>query len=241
MYNPIELSKKTENSVLKGKNKKYYRFRATGFYGGIATADTVGCNLRCKFCWSGNSVWNANNTGSFYSPEQVAKELLEIAERKRFSQVRISGGEPTIGRDHLLSLLRNIPEKLIFILETNGILLGEDKTYVEKLSNFQNIHVRVCLKGCNQEEFSWLTGADKTGFEYQIRALENLQGEKVSFNIAFVSTRKDKQELFQKLRDMGLDKIMVEEEEINLYPQVKQRLEKEGILAYFEGDKQYFP
>ena len=240
MYNPLDLSKKTENIVVKGKNKKYYRFRATGFYGGIATADTVGCNLRCKFCWSGNSVWNADKTGVFYSSEQVAKELLEISEKKKFHQLRISGGEPTIGRDHLISLLKNIPEKLIFILETNGILLGEDKTYVKDLSNFKNIHVRVCLKGCDKEEFSWLTGADKTGFRYQTRALENLRDEKISFNIALVSTRKDTKALFQKLKDMGLDKIMVEEEEINLYPQVRRRLEKEGLLAYFKDNKQYF-
>ena len=72
MYNPIELSNKTEKIVTKGKMKKYYRFRATRFYGGISTADTVGCNLRCKFCWSGNSVWNAINAGNFYSPENVA-------------------------------------------------------------------------------------------------------------------------------------------------------------------------
>ncbi|MDH7517835.1 MAG: radical SAM protein [Candidatus Thermoplasmatota archaeon] len=234
MYNPLDLSKKTENMVVKGKDKKYYRFRATGFYGGIATADTVGCNLRCKFCWSGNSVWNTEKTGNFYSPEQVAKKLLEIAEHRKFTQVRVSGGEPTIGRDHLLSLLRNIPKKLIFILETNGILLGEDKTYVEDLSNFKNIHVRVCLKGCDEQEFSWFTGADKKGFEYQIRSLENLRDEEISFNIALVSTRKDRQLLFQKLKDMGLGEIMVEEEEITLYPQVRQRLEKEGMLVYFE-------
>ena len=63
MYDPIELTKKTEELVVKKNLKKYYRFRPTGFYGGIATADTVGCNLRCNFCWSGSSVWNPKNTG----------------------------------------------------------------------------------------------------------------------------------------------------------------------------------
>ena len=50
MYNPLELSKKIEKIVVQNNLKKYYRFRPTGFYGGIATADTVGCNLRFKFC-----------------------------------------------------------------------------------------------------------------------------------------------------------------------------------------------
>ena len=73
MYDPLELSKKTENIVTNKNMKKYYRFRPTKFYGGISTADVVGCNLRCKFCWSGNSVWNAKNTGRFYS--QVYRAL----------------------------------------------------------------------------------------------------------------------------------------------------------------------
>jgi len=77
MYNPIELTEKIERIVCKDKEKKYYRFRPTGFYGGIATADTVGCNLRCKFCWSTNSVWKPTNTGKFYSPEDIAESLYQ--------------------------------------------------------------------------------------------------------------------------------------------------------------------
>ncbi|MDH7507222.1 MAG: radical SAM protein, partial [Candidatus Thermoplasmatota archaeon] len=126
MYDPIELSKKTESIVADGDFKKYYRFRPTGFYGGIATADTVGCNLRCKFCWSGSSVWNSKNTGEFFSSESVANRLHDIAESKGYRQLRVSGGEPTLGRKHLINLLKNINKKFLFILETNGILLGFD-------------------------------------------------------------------------------------------------------------------
>ena len=233
MYDPAELSKKIENIVINENWKKYYRFRATGFYGGIATADTVGCNLRCKFCWSSNSVWNAKNTGKFYSSKQVADALHEIARSKGYTKVRVSGGEPTIGRKHLIVLLDNISPEFLFILETNGILLGADKSYVKELSRFRNLHVRVCLKGCNSEEFSMLTGAEK-GFEYQIKALENLRDERVGFNIALVSAKNEKKQLFDRLNEMGLGNIMVEEEEIKLYPPVRRRLDKEGLLHYFE-------
>lgn len=233
MYDPAELSKKIENIVINENWKKYYRFRATGFYGGIATADVVGCNLRCKFCWSSNSVWNAKNTGKFYSSRQVADALHEIARSKGYTKVRVSGGEPTIGRKHLIVLLDNISPEFLFILETNGILLGADKSYVKELSRFRNLHVRVCLKGCNSEEFSMLTGAEK-GFEYQIKALENLRDERVGFNIALVSAKNEKKQLFDRLAEMGLGNIIVEEEEIKLYPPVRRRLDKEGLLHYFE-------
>ena len=233
MYNPIKLSKITEKIVTKENKKKYYRFRPAGFYGGIATADTVGCNLRCKFCWSGNSVWNTKNTGKFYSPEEVAETLLDIGEAKGYHQLRISGGEPTIGRTHLIKFIENIHPDFLFILETNGILLGADKTYVEKLSKFKNLHVRVCIKGIDSEEFTLLTGAEN-GYEYQMKSLEYLRDSKVSFNIALVSTRQDRRSFRDKLMEMGLGKIMLEEEEIKLYPQVKKRLLKEGLIKYFE-------
>jgi uncharacterized Fe-S cluster-containing radical SAM superfamily protein len=234
MYDPIELTKKIEKIVANQNLKKYYRFRATRFYSGIATADTVGCNLRCKFCWSSKSVWNSTNVGSFYSPENIADELEKIANKKNYKQVRISGGEPTIGKSHLIELLNVISSDLLFILETNGILLGADKSYVEELSKFKNLHVRVCLKGSNPKEFSFLTGAEK-GFELQLKALEFLRDEKLRFNIALVSIEKNKKELFDRLLEMGLGSIMVEDEAIILYPLVKKRLEKEGILHYFEN------
>jgi len=233
MYDPVTLSKKTESIVIKGNTKKYYRFRPTGFYGGIATADTVGCNLRCKFCWSSSSVWNTKNVGKFYLPEDVAGILQDIAFKKGYHQLRVSGGEPTIGRKHFITLLENINPKYLFILETNGILLGADVTYVEELSKFKNLHVRVCFKGCNPEEFSMLTGAEK-GFEYQIKALEYLKDKKMNFNIALVSTKKERKEFYDKLIGMDLGKIMVEDEEIKLYPLVRKRLYDEGLLHYFE-------
>lgn len=233
MYNPIKLSKNIEKIVIKQDKKKYYRFRPTRFYGGISTADTVGCNLRCKFCWSSNSVWNPSKTGKFYSYKEVAYRLQSIANKKGYQRLRISGGEPTIGKKHLLNLLDNIDRKFLFILETNGILLGYDKDYVENLSIFDNLHVRVCLKGADSEEFSLFTGAEK-GFNYQIKSLEFLRDRNISFNIALVSNNvKKKQGFFQKLKNMNLDEIMVEEEEIKLYPIVKKRLKREGLLDYF--------
>ncbi|UCF49611.1 MAG: radical SAM protein [Thermoplasmatales archaeon] len=228
MYDPIELSKKTEDIVIKGDLKKYYRFRATRFYGGIATADTVGCNLRCKFCWSGNSVWNANNIGEFYTPDQVLNKLKNIATKKGFHQMRISGGEPTIGRYHLISLLKKIEPGFLFILETNGILLGTDKSYVKDLSEFNNLHIRVCFKGSNPKEFSFLTGA-KNGFEHQIRAIENLKEVNIRFNIALVTIKKDYQDFINRFSN-----IDIEIEDIFLYPKVRKRLDKEGIIGYFE-------
>jgi uncharacterized Fe-S cluster-containing radical SAM superfamily protein len=232
MYDPLELNKKTEDIVVNGYLKKYYRFRATRFYGGVATADTVGCNLRCKFCWSGSSVLDSKNNGEFYTPEYVANNLKKIALKKGFHKIRVSGGEPTIGRKHLISILEKIDNRFLFILETNGILLGEKRFYAKELAKFKNLCVRVCFKGSDPKEFSFLTGAEK-GFEYQMKAIENLKNENIRFSIAIVTIRNNKN-FYNKLADRNLDQTLIEKEEIILYPKVRKRLEKEGILSYFK-------
>lgn len=235
MYDPIELSQTVKRIVTKDHKKKYYRFRPTRFYGGISTADTVGCNLRCVFCWSSHSVWNAKRTGSFYSSEEVVKKLQDIADKKGFSHLRVSGGEPTIGKDHLLQVLNHLDPRFLFILETNGVLIGCDKEYARDLSCFPNLHVRVCLKGCTKEEFSLLTGAKEKGFEYQLQSLQHLKQSQVSFSIAVASPKKDKQPLYQRLQLLGFGNSMIEEEPLKLYPHVKKRLQKQGLLDMFQN------
>ena len=132
------------------------------------------------------------------------------------------------------TVLESIKPTYLFILETNGILLGYDKKYVEDLSTFENLHVRLCLKGADSEEFTFFTGA-KTGFEYQLVALQYLRDSHMNYNIALVSVHQEKkQNFFQRLVEMDLEKVMIEEEEIKLYPMLRKRLQKEKLLHYFE-------
>lgn len=128
MLDPVAYSKAVERMVTKpseeGLLRKYYRFRPARFYGGIATADAVGCNLNCAFCWVKEPRLKPWKYGEFYSPREVASKLEEIARHGRFSKVRVSGAEPTIGREHLVELINAIDKNRLFILETNGILIG---------------------------------------------------------------------------------------------------------------------
>ncbi len=40
MFNPLEIAELTRNIVCKNNKRKYYRFRSSRFYGGIATTGT---------------------------------------------------------------------------------------------------------------------------------------------------------------------------------------------------------
>lgn len=229
MFNPLKLSGKIKDVVCENNKRKYYRWRSAHYYGGIATADCVGCNLRCVFCWAYNIVTKPEKVGEFYSPEEVAKKLIDIADKNNYNKIRISGNEPTIHKEHLLSLLEKIPKNLMFILETNGILIDED--FAKKLSRFSNLHVRVSIKGSSREEFAKFTGASPEFFDYQLRALKNLIGNGVTCHAAVIEISKNINNLENLLNKINknLDEEL-EIEPIILYPQVKARLVKAGLM-----------
>jgi len=179
-YDPFKLTEKAREFAtrigLDGvEERRYYRFRGGRWYGGIATADVIGCNLRCGFCWSWRAASHRMAEGFFCKPDEAFRKLVSIAEGHGYKLVRLSGGEPTISKNHILKLLDLFENtNYTFILETNGILIGADNKYAEELSRYSNLVVRVSIKGASKEEFHMLTLADPAFFEYQLKALENL-------------------------------------------------------------------
>lgn len=239
MFDPVKLSYHTKEIVCKNTLRKYYRFRPSRFYGGIATADCVGCCLRCVFCWAWNVVTNPMNTGELYSPEDVAHRLTRISEKKNFQQVRISGNEPTIGMEHTIKVIEDLKERFLFILETNGILIGQNEEYAKALSRFKNLHVRVSLKGTSNKEFSYLTGSIPEGFDLQLKSLENLIRYKVSVHPACMisfSTQDDTNNLRIRLKEIHPSLEDFEPEELILYPHIEERLKQRNI-KYFSAYK----
>ncbi|MEM1508443.1 MAG: radical SAM protein [Thermofilaceae archaeon] len=240
-YDPVELVEGLRRVVCHGLKRKYYRFRGGRWYGGIATADCIGCNLRCVFCWGWSARDAPGEVGRFYSPKEVFENLKRIAERRGYSRVRISGNEPTLYWEHLLKVIELIDEaKLMFILETNGILIGGNKSYARDLSEFSSVHVRVSIKGTSSEEFHLLTGAKPEAFELQLKALENLLDYGVSAHPAVMlsfSKARDVERLKERLAD--IDEVLIsefEEEYVFLYPHVVRQLRKAGVwpkVAYY--------
>ena len=240
MYDPVELAAKLEKIVAKNDLRKYYRFRPARFYGGIATGDCVGCCLRCAFCWSWAPLANPERVGHFYSPQEVFSKLDSIASKHGYSQLRVSGNEPTVGRQHLLRLLELIEAtSYSFILETNGILLGADKSYARELSEFENLHVRVSLKGCDAEQFSHLTGAKPEAFGLQLKALSNLLEAGASCHAAVMQEFAPEGKLAElKQRLAKIDRSLADDLEFEYlipFPHVVQKLARLGIHVKSEG------
>ena len=224
MFDPIILSKIIENHVRNNIAKKYYRFRKTRFYGGCATADCLGCNLRCVYCWAQKKVWKPEGFGQFYTPLEVFERLISM----NLPLVRVSGGEPTIFKNHLFKLLELIPDHITFILETNGILLDED--YVRDLSKFNNLYVRVSLKGVDEQTFKLITGAESKFFRNQLNALELLKKYGINHRAAILY------DLFtdEQIKSLGISNL--EYETLIRYPFVLKNLNKKGIRIKRESE-----
>lgn len=237
-FDPVELASETEKIVCRGDARKYTDFYVAGVYGGIATGYAVGCCLRCVFCWVDWSRDYPEKFGQFYSPDEAFQKFKAAALRRGVNKLRVSGAEPTIGKNHLLALLERFEasEFRLFVLETNGVLFGVDKDYVQAVSRFKKVHVRVSLKAGIPEAFTRKTGAEPESFDIPFRAIENLLDCGVSFHVAAMSadprimTPEERRSLIERLADIdpGLA-LKLEEEVVDPYKTTLARLRYAGL------------
>ena len=236
-YDPIALAAATEKVVVRGNQRKYVQLgRRLRFYGGSISATEVGCNLRCKFCFSDKPVWKPGRVGKFYTPQAVFDGLDRAAQKYNTKIISASASEGTIGQQHLMELLALVDQsEYTYVLETNGMILGAASEYVRALKRFKNLHVRVSMKGCTSEEFHKLTGAKKSAYDLPFKALEMLIQEGISCNACLSVSFSDDEAIKaakRRLYDLwpGLLKSL-ELEKIKLFPKVRQRLIDHKMLA----------
>jgi len=188
--------------------------------------------------------------GKFYSPEQAFEKLREAAHKYRVNKLRISGAEPTLGKEHFLHLLEFVEDSEfpLFILETNGILFGADKDYVRRVSRFEKIHVRVSLKAGIPEAFTRKTGAIPESFEIPFKAIENLLDYGVSFHVAAMSldprimTPEERASLIKRLAEIDVNLLLnLEEEIVDPYETTLARLKFAGFNLKWPLRELYTP
>ena len=116
----------------------------------------------------------------------------------------------------------------------NESLIGYDKTYAEDLARYENVYARVSLKGCNEEEFWKLTGANPNGFSLQVQALENLVRESVNVHPAVMASFSPPNKIEALKRWLGrIDKAfeVIEIEDVVLYGDIEKRLKRTNICS----------
>ncbi len=253
MYDPIDLLNKVTKEVIRIEGgeelRAYFRFRRDRWYGGIVTGDVIGCNLRCRFCWAYYFTWGLKllkDKVMFLSPHEVASRLIALARKYGLKQARLSGGEPTIGFNHMIKVTKELIENGVkVVIETNGLLIGMRKDYAKELASFSNdgIEIRISIKGASPKEFELLTGANGKYWWVQINALENLvnyglrPGDEVypAVMLSF-SNKESYEELIKLLRSISKEFVeSLDEEYVIMYDHVKKLLRRYGLVP-----KKYF-
>lgn len=144
----------------------------------------TGCNFHCKGCFR-----PARDEGGTLL---TAEETLERMERaclnyygKVPSEAMITGGEPTLDRDYLLSLVKGLKEKGFekIVLMTNGYELGVDEDYVNELEEAGLTEAHVDLKAFSEDVHRWYTGKSN---EPVLRAIEKLNASGIELLVQTV-------------------------------------------------------
>jgi uncharacterized Fe-S cluster-containing radical SAM superfamily protein len=260
-FDPLELARETEKIVTRrgpeGLERKYVGIYSAPVYRGIATGYAAGCCLRCIYCWSNWSRDFPEKFGEFYSPGEVAQRLFKAAEEgitspgwARFSglkvnKLRLSGCEPTIGKEHLLALLGFVKKSKypLFILETNGILFGSDRNYVKQLAEFApKLYVRVSFKAATPGGFTRRTGAIGKYYGLPFNALKYLLDEGIYARAAAMTDPRvmpggERKILIEKLSEIdsriAKNPEELEEERIDAYDTTINRLKAFADLNEF--------
>lgn len=227
-FDPLERAKEAEAAVVRGRQRKYYRFRASGHYGGIVTADAVGCSFLCAYCWNYWRNEDPAGYGEFYSAEEVVEKLTTIARRKKISLFRISGAEPVLGPASFEHLLQVIPAGR-FIIETNGLVLGARPDLAMRLAGL-NVSVRISIKGWDGASFERISGAKREFFRYPLIALKTLAGAGVEAWPAVMGDlfgAEGTQRIAALLEEMGI-RTRIETEYLERYPGVVATMRERG-------------
>jgi uncharacterized Fe-S cluster-containing radical SAM superfamily protein len=235
-FDPVERAEKVERLVMRDGKRLYYRFRAAPYYGGIATADAIGCSFLCAYCWNYFRNLNPARFNKFYSARDVAENLLRIARRRSFHLFRITGSEPLLGEaslEHLTEVLKIIFQeepRSVFILETNGFFLGRREDLIKKLI-FENLWIRVSLKGIDDESFELISGARREFFRYPLLALKELEKEGMKAWPAVMRdlfTDEEMVQLEKVLEEYGIE-ARLEQEVLEEYPFVIENMKKRNV------------
>ena len=137
-------------------------------------------------------------------------------------------------REELAVLLDLVEEsEFVYVLETNGMILGNDPEYAQALAKYTRLHARVSIKGDSPEQYHELTGAHPDSYELPYKALGYLIDAGVSCNACLMASFSDEEGIERVKRKLaevhpGILKSL-EIERITMFPKVAERLSAKGL------------
>ncbi len=113
---------------------------------------TERCNLRCAHCFV-----NSGNNGDEMPLEAIQKKIIPKFLESRVIKVTLTGGEPLVHKNVEDVILSFLSRGIGVSVCTNGILI--DRSFVDRISRFDNIHFNVSLDGFRKESHGYFRGS----------------------------------------------------------------------------------
>jgi len=139
----------------------------------------AGCNFNCKGCFA----LAKRDVGRPFSVDGLVKLIVRschLIYGRLIDDVQMTGGEPTVNVDYLISLIQKLRERHVsrIGISTNGYLL--DKNLVEQLGLLHVDYIKLDLKAYSDEVHRWYTGKSNTNV---LRAVELLSKYGLNFYV----------------------------------------------------------
>lgn len=185
-----------------------------------------GCHLKCKYCQN-RDTWDINS-GEQYTVKQVVEKIMRYKNYIVASNggVTLSGGEPLLQQDFVISLFQEIKKQNISTcLDTSGMFTITDK--IKQIVDLTDIFL-LDIKSINDETCKWLTGSSNS-LELEFAKYINEKNKRIWIRQVLVPGITDKKEDLLKLKDF-LKTIIVEKFEFLPYHDLgKYKWEKLGL------------
>ncbi|HHW18939.1 MAG TPA: radical SAM protein [Firmicutes bacterium] len=141
------------------------------------------CNLRCKGCWA--AEYDRTQDMDYATLDRVLTEAEDLG----IHFIVVSGGEPTVRMDDLISLASKHNES-VFHVFTNGTLLTKEAA--KKFAELGNVTFAISLEGFEE---STDARRGKGVFQKIMAAMDNLREAGIVFGFSATYTRANTEEI----------------------------------------------
>ncbi len=137
------------------------------------------CNLRCKGCWA--AEYDKSQDMDYETLDRVMTEAEAIG----VNFFVVSGGEPTVRADDLISLAKKHNESMYHVF-SNGTLITKERA--QQFAELGNITFAISLEGFEEETDA---RRGKGVFQKVMQAMDNLREAGVPFGFSATYTREN--------------------------------------------------
>jgi uncharacterized radical SAM superfamily Fe-S cluster-containing enzyme len=164
------------------------------------------CNLACPTCYAGSGP----NYGRHRTLEEIEKMFdIIVANEGEPDVVQISGGEPTVHPQffEILDLAKSKPIRHL-MLNTNGIRIAKDLSFVEKLAGYMpDFEIYLQFDSFKPEVLEKLRGEDLT--EVRKKAIANLNQFNLSTTLVITLQKGENEDEIGKILEYAVQQKCV--------------------------------